>query len=326
MNNLRIGQINVAKSNIRQHVIFNSLNHLHFHIICIQECWMGEIRLPISIYPSTPSSFGTVSHPSWEVFHPPPSPASPPKVCIYVRKDIAQLFSFSPLYFTSSHMFILKFISRSQFPSFNIFNVYCLPGAGDNSCFHELLQVELPLSPTLVVGDFNLQHPSWGSPLSKLSSKSEELCLYFASQDLFCINVHGVKTRIAPNSSQSSSIIDLSLVNPSLADLLHSFSWEVHTDFGLNSSDHLFIEINFSFPSCSSSTSSSAPNDQFSFNFVDKNIWAEHFNRVNSWKGVLSVVYLLVYYSCQVLVCVAVLFVKRNRNSMQRALALLVRC
>ena len=64
MNNLRIGQINVVKSNIRQHVIFNSLNHLHFHILCIQEYWMGEICLPISIYNSIPPSFGTVSYSS----------------------------------------------------------------------------------------------------------------------------------------------------------------------------------------------------------------------------------------------------------------------
>ena len=37
MNNLRIGQINVAKSNICQYVIFNLLNHLNFHILYIQE-------------------------------------------------------------------------------------------------------------------------------------------------------------------------------------------------------------------------------------------------------------------------------------------------
>ena len=224
MNSLRIGQINVAKSNLRQHVIFNSLNHLNFHIICVQECWMGEIRLPISSFNNTPPTFGTVSHPAWEVFHPLPNADSLPKVCIYVRKDLSRFYSFSPESFQSSHLFLLKFISCSDFPSFNILNVYCLPGAGDSSCFQKLINFEIPISPTLVVGDFNLQHPSWGSLIDKLLSKAEDLCLYFASQDLFCINVLGVKTRISPNSSHSSSIIDLSLVNPSLADLLHSSS------------------------------------------------------------------------------------------------------
>ena len=175
-------------------------------------------------------------------------------------------------------MFLLKFIFQSQFPSFNIFNVYCLPGARDGSCFQELIQTDLPLSPMLVIGDFNFQHPSQGSPISKLFLKAKDLCLYFSSQDLFCINVFGVKTCILPNSAHSFSIIDLSLVNPSLADLLHSFSWEVYTDFSLNSSDYLFIEINFSFLSFSF-LSSSVPNDWFSFNFVNNKIWLEHFDK-----------------------------------------------
>ena len=117
-------------------------------------------------------------------------------------------------------MFLFKFILCSQFLLFNIFNVYCLPGAGNSSCFQELIQFDIPLSSTLVVGDFNLQRSSWGSPISKLSSKSKELCLYFIFQDLFCFNVLRVKTHI---SSNSSSIIDLSLVNPSLTDLLIHF-------------------------------------------------------------------------------------------------------
>ena len=99
MNSLRIGQINIAKSNLCQHVIFNSLNHLNFHIICVQECWMGEIRLPISNFKDTPPTFETVSHPAWEVFHPIPIAQSLPKVCIYVRKDISRFYSFSPHYF-----------------------------------------------------------------------------------------------------------------------------------------------------------------------------------------------------------------------------------
>ena len=160
MSSLRIGQINVARSNLHQYVIFNSLNHLNFHIICVQECWMGEICLPISNFNNTPLTFGTVSHPAWEVFHPLPIAQSLPKVCIYVRKDLSRFYSFSPQLFQSSHLFLLKFISSSHFPSFNILNAYCLPGAGENSCFHELLNFEIPISPTLIVGDFNLQHPS----------------------------------------------------------------------------------------------------------------------------------------------------------------------
>ena len=79
MNKLRIGQINVAKSNVRQHVIFNSLSSFNFHIICVQECWMGEIRLPISFNTNDPPSFGTVSHPSWVSFHPPPVLSNQPE-------------------------------------------------------------------------------------------------------------------------------------------------------------------------------------------------------------------------------------------------------
>ena len=283
MSNLQIGQINVAKSNVRQHVIFNSLSSFNFHIICVQECWMGEVHLPISFNNSDPPSFSTVSHPSWVSFHPSPSVNNLPKVCIYVRKDIAKFFSFSPIFFQSSHFFLLKFISQSHLPSFNILNVYCLPGANDNSCFRELLNFNIPVNPTLVVGDFNLQHPSWGSPIDKLSSKSEELCLYFADQNLFCINVLGVQTRIAPNSSSSSSIIDLSLINDSLANSLLSFNWMAHSDFGFNSSDHLFIEINFEFfPPPSSNQNSSSSNDRFSFNFVDKILWSEHFSKFSS--------------------------------------------
>ena len=82
MSSLRIGQINVARSNLRQHVIFNSLNHLNFHIIYVQECWMGEICLLISNLNNIPPTFGTVSHPAWEVFHPIPNAQSLPKVCI----------------------------------------------------------------------------------------------------------------------------------------------------------------------------------------------------------------------------------------------------
>ena len=283
LSKLRIGQINVAKSNVRQHVIFNSLSSYDFHIICVQECWMGEVRLPISFNTSDPPSFGTVSHPSWVSFHPPPVLTNLPKVCIYVRKDIAKLFSFSPFFFQSSHLFLLKFISQSHLPSFNILNVYCLPGANDNSCFRELLNFNIPVNPTLVVGDFNLQHPLWGSPIDKLSSKSEKLCLYFADQDLFCINVLGVQTRIAPNSSSSSSIIDLSLINDSLTNSLLSFNWKAHSDFGFNSSDHLFIEINFEFfPPPSSNQNPLPVHDRFSFNFVDKTLWSEHFAKFSS--------------------------------------------
>ena len=279
---LKVGQINIVNSNIRQHVILNSLSSFNFHIICIQDYWMDEIRLPISFHTSTPPTFGTVVHPSWEVFHPPSVPSSLPHVCIYVRKDIVALFSFSPIIFTSPHMYLLKFISRSHLPSFNIFNVYCLPGAGPNSCFRELLDFNIPISPTLIVGDFNLQHPSWGSPISKMTSKANNLCLYFASYDLFCINVLGVITHISPNSSYSSSIIDLSLFNAALSDLVSFFKWEAHSDFGFNSSDHLFIEINISLPSINPLSTQSSPSDHFSFQSINRKVWSEHFDKFSS--------------------------------------------
>ena len=57
MSNLYIGQINIAKSNIKQYVIFNSLSYLNFYIICIQDCWIGEIHFSISIQNSAPPTF-----------------------------------------------------------------------------------------------------------------------------------------------------------------------------------------------------------------------------------------------------------------------------
>ena len=66
-------QLNVARSNIRMHILLNTLTS--HHILILQEPWVGRIGVHrSSTNPSSDNILGTVSNPAWECFMPDAGP------------------------------------------------------------------------------------------------------------------------------------------------------------------------------------------------------------------------------------------------------------
>lgn len=116
-----------------------------------------------------------------------------------------------------------------------IFNIYIPPHVKLLKESWLNLLVDFP-GPKIVLGDFNGQHPSWGSTTTNHNGKIIEGAL--EELDLVILN-DGSPTRITP-PEHNISVVDLSLVSSHMAN--HA-SWETIQDTG--SSDHFPIFISF---------------------------------------------------------------------------------
>src|SRR6266550_2724010 len=200
------------------------------------------------------------SVPSYTLISPPNSSTDKVRCCFYIQTAFLNSISLVPLFFNRGHLcgLSLSFPStgfRQRFKSLTILNAY-------NSHVNRFSRSLLPASlfvkstlPTLVLGDFNIHHPS-SDPLRAF--KRSELALSNPYHDTalennyVLLNTPGSFTRISNASRQRSSVLDLCFANSALLQFVHSWT----NNLPSSGSDHTVISIKVNPPTPRAAASS----------------------------------------------------------------------
>jgi hypothetical protein len=160
MTDIQIMCVNMRWSNKLTHALLAS--NPPADIILVQEPWYNHIGTRRSdTNPSGMDSLGSVASPQWNLIY--PNIANPAttraKVLAYTQKN-SPLFSPSSCLNLIAHpsLQILDIIMPDT--AFCIINVY--HDVDDPTCHESLFNLDLdPITPTLVIGDFNTHSPTW---------------------------------------------------------------------------------------------------------------------------------------------------------------------
>ncbi|KEP46994.1 reverse transcriptase, partial [Rhizoctonia solani 123E] len=234
-------QLNVAKSNWRQHALLNDHLYSNFNLILIQDPWWGCIGRDKHIDPNLHRIYGTVNSPNWSCLIPPGiTGPQGPGVVIYIRKGIHNLgYRFSDLYPPHPDVLAIDiYFSKSRT---TIVNAY-LHGERYADALQHLISHPLHAThPHIVAGDFNTHHPGWalaGSKKAKMNPSDEASSLHdwFDENQLYLFNDQTTPTRRG-RGKQEDSIIDLTLLNSAAVNAFLDFNWECGEE-GAADSDH----------------------------------------------------------------------------------------
>ena len=235
---LRCLQLNVARSNARMHFILNTFTD--YDILFLQEPWWGRIGTARSITdPAGLDVKGSVACPAWDFFLPHITQDQTPRVITYVRRNTRGLsVQPRPDLLNSPDTLVTSF-SYGDFPFLTV-NMYNA-GPGRNALsVQALLNSDLHLAtPTLILGDFNLHHPSWsiaGNPPRQASAAANDLVDWSEANACTLLNRLDKPTRLGQHN-QADSIIDLTWANYSATELNMIQDWDVLEDSAV-ASDH----------------------------------------------------------------------------------------
>ncbi|KAB5587976.1 Reverse transcriptase from mobile element jockey protein [Ceratobasidium theobromae] len=238
-----IMQVNAVKSNTRIHAILASPTYNDISILIVSDPWWGPIGTAKHDTNEQHRLLGAPANPLWRCFAPPidtQNPASPPSCIVYVRKDRGILAEIDPLSPATPFFFTLDIFINGF--GFKIVPVY-LHGPKHAEAAQALFQLPMIETPTLVCGDFNIQHPGFcnfpGAKV-KASALGREFAEWLLDSDLHVLNDLHRPTREPRVQGHAPSIIDFTIANGAL------FSMDIISDWDssfahLLDSDHTAI-------------------------------------------------------------------------------------
>ena len=235
---LRCLQLNVARSNARMHFILNTFTD--YDILFLQEPWWGRIGTARSITdPAGLAVKGSVACPAWDSFLPHITLDQTPQVITYVRRNTQRLSAQPRPDILNSPDILLMSFTYGDFSFFTV-NMYNA-GPGRNAVsVQSLLNSDLPqATPTLILGDFNLHHPSWSiaaTPPCQVTAAANDLVDWTEANAYTLLNSLGHPTRLGQHN-QADSIIDLTWANYPATELDMVQGWNVLDDAAV-ASDH----------------------------------------------------------------------------------------
>ncbi|KAB5587838.1 endonuclease/reverse transcriptase [Ceratobasidium theobromae] len=242
-----IMQVNAVKSNTRIHALLASPEYNDISILIISDPWWGPIGTAKHDTNDQFRLLGAPANPMWRCFAPPidtQNPNSPPSCIVYVRKDRGIVAEIDPLAPATPFFFTLDVFTNGF--SFKIIPVY-LHGPKHMEAASALFQFPMIEVPTLVCGDFNIQHPEFvdfpGAKV-KTSALGREFADWLLDNDLHVLNDLHRPTREPRVRGHAPSIIDFTIANGVLFSMDIVSDWDSSFAHSLDS-DHaaLFFTI-----------------------------------------------------------------------------------
>jgi len=175
-----------------------------------------------------------------------------PWVAFYVFRSLIDMTTITPIFTGKSDIATLEITNPSLFGTtverFHIINCYSVWGKTiTERTVAPTLALPLSSFPTLVVGDFNIHHPS-ADPLRKHNSSELKASFpYFsraAEYGYTLLNISGAHTRFPLQGSSRSSVLDLAFASPALVPFFQEWA----TDLPSTGSDHVPISIRLAHP------------------------------------------------------------------------------
>jgi len=175
-----------------------------------------------------------------------------PQVAFYAFRSLIAMARITPIFTSSSYHATVEISAHSLFgikaEKFHIVNCYSVWGS---TATERTVSPTLPLPstvfPTLVVGDFNIHHPSADRIRRHNSSELKASFLYFsmaAEHGYTLLNTPGVYTRFPLPGSSRPSHLDRAFASTSLVPFFQDWS----TDLPSTGSDHVPINITIAHP------------------------------------------------------------------------------
>ncbi|KAB5591465.1 Reverse transcriptase from mobile element jockey protein [Ceratobasidium theobromae] len=237
--------------------------------------WWGPIGSLKNDLDSSKRIFGSVANLKWSCVSPPIDtqlPSNHPSTLVYIRKGHNISADMDPNSPACRHYYFID-IMVNDF-AFKLCPVY-LHSKNLIALAREFLQVPILESPTLICGDFNIQHPDLsevpGANIKK-SALGNEFLNWIQSNNLSVHNDLTEVTRVSPDKT-SSSIIDYTLSNPLLDSYDVVSNWAISFPLSL-CSDHGAISFDITCP-FSTAPSRSRTSVKISEEHAEK--WVEEF-------------------------------------------------
>ncbi|KAB5587676.1 endonuclease/reverse transcriptase [Ceratobasidium theobromae] len=238
-----IMQVNAVKSNTRIHALLASPTYNDISILIVSDPWWGPIGTTKHDTNDQHRLLGAPANPLWRCFAPPidtQNTASPPSCIVYIRKDRGIMAEIDPLAPATPFFFALDIFINGF--AFKIIPVY-LHGPKHAEAARALFQFPVVETPTLVCGDFNIQHPEFvnfpGAKV-KASTLGREFADWLLDNDLHVFNDLSRPTREPRVQGHAPSIIDFSIANGALFSMDIISDWDSSFSHSLDS-DHAAI-------------------------------------------------------------------------------------
>ncbi|KAB5587943.1 Reverse transcriptase from mobile element jockey protein [Ceratobasidium theobromae] len=238
-----IMQVNAVKSNTRIHALLASPDYNDISILIVSDPWWGPIGTTKHDTNNQHRLLGAPANPLWRCFAPPidtQNPGSPLSCVVYVRKDRGVAAEIDPLTPATPFFFVLDIFINGFL--FKLVPVY-LHGPKHAEAARDLFQLPLVETPTLICGDFNIQHPEFVDfPGAKVKSSTlgREFADWLLDGDLHILNDLHRPTREPRVRGHAPSIIDFSIANGALFSLDILLDWDSSFAHSLNL-DHAAI-------------------------------------------------------------------------------------
>ncbi|KAB5588047.1 reverse transcriptase [Ceratobasidium theobromae] len=238
-----IMQVNAVKSNTRIHALLASPDYNDISILIVSDPWWGPIGTAKHDTNDKHRLLGTPANPLWRCYAPPidtQNSASLPLCIVYVRKDRGIMAEIDPLSPATPFIFTLDVFINGF--AFKIVPVY-LHGPKHAEVAQALFQLPMVETPTLVCGDFNIQHPSLSDFLGakvKTTALGKEFAEWLLEGDFHILNDPHRPTREPRVRGHAPSIIDFTIVNGALFSMDIVSDWDSSFAHSLDS-DHAAI-------------------------------------------------------------------------------------
>jgi hypothetical protein len=195
LQHIKVKSVNVRRDNKRIHALLN--DDTDTHIFLIQEPWYGTVAtLRSDTDPTSKAQLGPTINPAWDVHLPKLAPGEACKALAYTRRSLLQSHVVHndvthPLANTCSLVLDIKDDNDTILKVVNTY--HSQPATGHNLQY--LLQHELdPLTPTLLIGDFNTHSPRWSLPDHTPSPWAHDFENWLDDNGLADINPPGIPT------------------------------------------------------------------------------------------------------------------------------------
>ena len=226
---LKVIQSNIMKSSPLTESLLQTALENNVSLVLIQ-----EPRLITNPIPSQSHSFNlrSINHPSFFQLLPKTVFPNQPRVLAYVLKSTSfNICLREDLSSDPDYMILEVRHGGNKFFIYNIYNQKDQLQSTSPRTFERVLRDTRLLNPSLVLGDFNLHHPSW-DPLSCQSPGAECFVDWTEDNNLTLLNCPGERTFFRPQMERET-VLDLTYVSTSLVGKIKD--WQILPSIG---SDH----------------------------------------------------------------------------------------
>lgn len=242
--NLKVIQANLMKSSAATESLLQLALELDASILLIQ-----EPRIIKSTSSMGETSFRSINHPAFvqilPIMNTQTSPdRNTPRTMAYLKRNLGgnlQVTLRADLSADPDCTILEIQQGNTNFFIFNIYNQTCRHRAVQPLPFERILWQRQVPGPSIVLGDFNMHHPSW-DPESPISTGVDRLIDWVDENELCLLNTPGQGTFHRPNLNRET-VIDLTFATSSMLENIKS--WMVLPPIGSDHKPIMFtIQIN----------------------------------------------------------------------------------